>query len=172
MAPKTKVGVGISKKLQAELASVAVGFRPYETSEVPERFDGVSEVGVESERYFTVHLNNLTKRARALVIKHPNPLSVYDIGGISRAYYIAPENSASPTAEATEVRLYPKNGQFSVTSFESPPEERILGKTVAGKVVEVYRDPRVVEVDGKTFPNVNLVRVEGLSRGKVTLYRK
>ena len=147
----------------------------HETDDIPERYTGVKSINVQSPREFTVILDGVRRRTKSLEVNHPKPLTVYGISGMRKVGYIAPEDSSFPSADAVEVHLTPKNGAFAVTSYGTVPEEALLDtQNITGTTVrrELYRDPRVVKVGGRDFPNVKAVEVRGLREAEIILYKQ
>ena len=144
-----------------------------DTTDVPEQYTGVRGVDIESPEYFTVILDGVRRRTKSLKVRHPKDLTVYEITGMRSVSYRAPEDSKFPSADAVEVQLNPRNGALAVTSYATVPEEQLLNSPeTTGKTVyrHRYTDPRQVLLDGKDFPNVQIVQVKGLREAEVKLY--
>lgn len=169
--------VGIHPRTEStdRLLEQVPALKLFETDDIPEQYTGVKRVEMKSPRYFTVVLDGIERNGNTLVITHPKPLTVYGVRGMRKVEYKSPENSAFPSADAVEIYLTPRNGELAVTSYETVPEETLLETQKAtGTTVkrEVYRDPRVVKLDGHDFPNVKTVQVRGLKEAEITLYKQ
>ncbi|MBI2547204.1 MAG: hypothetical protein HYW23_02025 [Candidatus Aenigmarchaeota archaeon] len=171
---KVAVGTLAEQETIEQVVDQLPALESYETDAIPESYSGVRELVIKSNRKFTAYLDGVRRKINgSLRITHPKPLTVYEIKGMRSVSYLAPGNSRFPNTDAREVTLTPKDGALAVTSYETVPEDGLLeSRQTTGKTVyrRIYLDPRVVELDGKNFPNVKTVRIEGLRDAEIKLY--
>ena len=143
----------------------------YSTNDVPSSIEEIRNVEVNSEKAFTVILNNDKELdANYLEIKHDDDLTIEGLSGMEKITYVAEANAVSPSSIAEEIQIESQNGGFEVSGYEALSESKQLNKAASGtKNVIKYKDPRFVKVDGHVYKNLDTVEVRGLKEGNVLL---
>jgi hypothetical protein len=154
-----------------------VAIEPVLLQGVPQAFTGVKALSVYSGLGFIVYLDGKRVSAKDLKVMHSKPMDVYDVTGMRSALYtptIPPEITVTEDTlpdsgvDGGVIEILPFNGAFEVSSPETDPLQTQLSRKESTGLL-VYRDPELVMVDGRTYRDLDVVRVRGLRLGKVRL---